>query len=153
MPPVQLTQNPPLTSSVHSSGSPYPSREKHILVVEDEPMVAETLRLVLELQRHKVDLASSGAEALALFKAADYDLVLTDLSMPAMDGLQLAQSIKRLSPVCPVILITAHADTLGASLGKFSKVDLVLGKPLTMTTLLNIIQHFKVRSQPAVQDH
>src|SRR5690242_2929184 len=59
---------------------------RHILVVDDELLVAETVTLLLEWDGHLVDMASSGEEALSLFEPGKFDLVITDFFMPTMDG-------------------------------------------------------------------
>ncbi len=79
-----------------------------ILLVDDEPGVLFTLSEVLTERGHKVVSARSGAEALAKFD--DADAVLTDLSMPGMDGLELMGQLVARDPTLPVILLTAHGS-------------------------------------------
>jgi two-component system response regulator AtoC len=79
-----------------------------ILLVDDEPAVLFTLSEVLVERGHRVVTARSGAEALD--KLDDADAVLTDLSMPGMDGLELMGQIGQRDPALPVILLTAHGS-------------------------------------------
>ncbi len=79
-----------------------------ILLVDDEPGVLFTLSEVLTERGHKVVSARSGADALAKFD--DADAVLTDLSMPGMDGLELMGQLVARDPTLPVILLTAHGS-------------------------------------------
>ncbi len=79
-----------------------------ILLVDDEPGVLFTLSEVLTERGHKVVSARSGAEALTKFD--DADAVLTDLSMPGMDGLELMGQLVARDPTLPVILLTAHGS-------------------------------------------
>ena len=79
-----------------------------ILLVDDEPGVLFTLSEVLTERGHKVVTASSGAEALT--KLDDAETVVTDLSMPGMDGLELMTQITARDPALPVILLTAHGS-------------------------------------------
>src|SRR5215831_4591266 len=91
------------------------SSTKRILLAEDELMVAQTIRMALTVDDHAVEIAESGEKALALFNHAKYDLVIADFKMPGMDGLELAEAIKRVSPTTPVILLTAHLELIKGS--------------------------------------
>jgi two-component system response regulator HydG len=81
-----------------------------ILVAEDETNVAYMLRAILEAEGWDVTLARDGKEALEQFMAARPDVVITDLSMPRMDGLELLRSIRASTPGVPVILLTARGN-------------------------------------------
>ena len=85
-----------------------------ILVVDDDRGVREVLEIMLAREGYAVACAESGKEALALFRQKAFDLVLTDLKMPKMDGINLLKEIKGLSPDTMVILITAHASSTTA---------------------------------------
>ena len=82
----------------------------YILVVDDEEKMRKILRIVLSLKRHRVDLAASGEEALEMIKANCYDLVITDIKMEGMSGLDLLREVQKLSPPVPVVFITAYAS-------------------------------------------
>jgi PAS domain S-box-containing protein len=103
-----------------------------ILAVEDEPEVLDVLRAMLSTAGHTVFTAASGREALDLFEREPVDLVLTDLGMPGMTGLALAEELKR-RRVVPVVLLTGWADELDA--GNAPSVDLVMAKPFTRERL------------------
>lgn len=81
-----------------------------ILVVDDDRGVREFLEIMLTREGYDVSCADSGREGMALFKKQPFDLVLTDLKMPRMDGIDLLKEIKNISPDACVILITAHAS-------------------------------------------
>lgn len=83
----------------------------NILVVDDDPAIREGLRRILTARQYDVDTASTAEEALLILPEKPFDLVLTDLQMPGMDGLTLLDEIKRRSPQTPVVMITAHAMT------------------------------------------
>ncbi|MBN1849333.1 MAG: response regulator [Deltaproteobacteria bacterium] len=77
-----------------------------ILVVDDDESIQDVVAGFLEVMGFDVVLAGNGIEALAVFIGNSFDMVLTDLRMPAMDGLSLAGHIKKRSPSTPVILLT-----------------------------------------------
>jgi two-component system response regulator AtoC len=82
--------------------------KRQILVVDDEPSMRRILEIMLQKIGHQVLSAGNGIEALTLFKRETVDLVMTDLRMPEMDGLELLQHIQQIDPEIPVIVITAH---------------------------------------------
>ena len=113
---------------------------KQILVVDDEPAVAETIRMVLAISGHKVEIAGSAEEALTRFEAGKYDLVVTDLSLPKMDGLDFARAIKERAPTQPIILITAYAESMGGESKRLQNVDALMGKPFSLQQLQEALQ-------------
>jgi two-component system sensor histidine kinase/response regulator len=113
---------------------------KRILVAEDEPSVANTLRMVLAVDGHSVNIAEDGKQALAMFEGGTYDLVITDFKMANMDGLELAEAIKKRSPSTPIILVTAYAEAIQGTGGNVTNVDIVLSKPWSVTQLQDALQ-------------
>lgn len=87
---------------------------KNILVVDDEQDILETIVDSLEIEFGdgiEIDKAMNGIEALELFRGEkNYDLIITDLNMPDMDGLELTENIKKISPTMPIIVFTGHGD-------------------------------------------
>ena len=90
-----------------------PARQEalRILFIDDEPMVLNTMQELLRAGGHLVTGLSSGEDGVRRFRAAQaegrgYDVVITDLSMPNMDGIQVAREIKQASPRTPVILLS-----------------------------------------------
>ncbi|HID97093.1 MAG TPA: sigma-54-dependent Fis family transcriptional regulator [Thermodesulfobacteriaceae bacterium] len=81
----------------------------YILVVDDESKIRHILKIMLELKGHQVDQAGDGAEALKMLEERAYDLVISDIRMPGIDGLALLDSIRGMDIPCPVIFITAYA--------------------------------------------
>ena len=79
-----------------------------ILVVDDEKNYLRVLSAVLEDEDYEVLTAQSGQEALEILKSSDLDLILTDMKMPAMNGIELLEKIKVMDPDLPVIMMTAH---------------------------------------------
>ena len=86
-----------------------------ILVVDDQDMMRDSLAAILAREHHDVVAATDGAAAVArLGSGGRFDLLVTDLRMPRMDGLQLLQEAKRLRPDMPVVLMTAHGTVANA---------------------------------------
>ena len=103
-----------------------------ILVVDDEADVREMLADVLMSRGHHVTLAGGGREALQCFEQGDYDLVITDLGMPDVNGWDVARSVKAARASLPVLLLTGWADAVEAGAGR---VDAVIKKPFDVTRL------------------
>ncbi|MGH3054621.1 MAG: sigma-54-dependent transcriptional regulator, partial [Gaiellaceae bacterium] len=85
-----------------------------ILVVDDEQSMTQFLGIVLRKEGYEVTTVSSGREALEKVKAEAPDVVITDIKMPGMDGIQLLQGIKKLDPGIPVVIMTAYASQQSA---------------------------------------
>ncbi len=86
----------------------------HILVVEDEPEMRQVLADMLVRPGWEVTPAADGVEALELLAARRPDVVLTDLNMPRMDGMELLQRINEEYPGLPVVVLTAYGSVPGA---------------------------------------
>lgn len=112
-----------------------PVPKKRILVVDDEPFVCDAVKMMLAFDGHDVATANGGKEALALFDAGKFDLVITDFAMPGMKGDELAAAIKARSPGQPVVMITAYAEMLQSSGKKLPGVDFVVSKPFLLEHL------------------
>jgi excisionase family DNA binding protein len=82
-----------------------------ILVVDDEEAVRDLLASALESRQRQVIAAASGEEALEVLKRTDVDLVLLDLSMPGMNGVDAFQRIHALKPTLPVVIVTGYPDS------------------------------------------
>jgi PAS domain S-box-containing protein len=126
---------PAITAEAARPPAFLPSLEPmRILAVEDEPEVLDVIRAMLVATGHTVVSAASGREALELFEREPVDVVVTDLGMPGMTGLVLAEEIKRRRPV-PVVLLTGWADELDDTHRRH--VDVLLAKPITRERLLS----------------
>jgi DNA-binding NtrC family response regulator len=95
-----------------------------ILVVDDEESMCQYLSILLEKEGHEVATAQSGAEALGMLEDQPIDVVMTDIQMPRMDGIQLLKGVKAKDPALPVVIMTAYASEQSAidavNLGAFS---------------------------------
>jgi DNA-binding response OmpR family regulator len=110
-----------------------------VLVVDDEAVIADTLGMILELNGFRVNIAYDGISALKLSRTVPPDLLLTDVSMPGMSGIDLAIDIQRSLPNCKVLLFSGQSSTsdlLGAA--RLAGHDFtILAKPLHPTELLS----------------
>ena len=85
-----------------------------ILIVDDEERMRHLLSIMLERRGHLVDQAGDGLEALEKLRNATYDMVITDVKMPRMDGETLLRKIVQMDNPCPVVFITAFATVESA---------------------------------------
>jgi len=127
------------TTGSNRMSSPQPSHPR-ILVVDDEPMMTQLLQRCLEDKGYRISTAADGREALGLLKADDYDLLITDVRMPRLDGLQLLKAAKDLFPRLPVIFISGYgeAETVVAALK--AGAENFLAKPLDLETLERVVE-------------
>jgi two-component system response regulator PilR (NtrC family) len=117
-------------------------RQRRILVVDDEPLVRQSVQMLLEGDGYVVDEAESGPEALALFEPGKFDMVFTDYFMPEMKGDQLTAAIKKRSPKQPVVLLTAFPEKLQCSECPLGGVDSIICKPFELETLRSALSRF-----------
>ena len=106
-----------------------------ILAVEDDPNIREILGIYLAEDGHHVELAAGGAEALAMFKKNKFDLLLTDYSMPNMNGDRLAAAARVKDPKIRVALLTGFGSQLPQGAPLRLEVDAIIPKPFTFESL------------------
>jgi CheY-like chemotaxis protein len=123
---------------------------RRILVVDDESLVCDSIRRILALDQHSVEIAASAQDALAAFQPGKFDLVILDYEMPSIKGDKLAAAIKAQDPHQPVMMITAYAETLRLA-GTFPlAVDLVMNKPFDLHEFRDTVRHIKPRTSQQV---
>src|SRR5206468_6448842 len=108
---------------------------KHILVVDDEPRIAEIARDYLERAGYRVSTAANGVDALALARTRRPDLVVLDLGLPHMDGLDVTRALRRQSNV-PIIMLTARVDESDKLIGLELGADDYVTKPFSPKELV-----------------
>jgi len=110
-----------------------------ILVLEDEEHIRTMLVDALSGAGHRVESATDGLTGLARFQGGNFDVVLTDLSLPECSGLDVARSVKRMRPETPVVLITGWGHLLDPERLRDSGVDLMLVKPFRLERVLSVL--------------
>jgi DNA-binding NtrC family response regulator len=127
--------------------SSLPSSSASILVVDDNIDLAENLGEILEDIGVEVHLADNAEVALARFDERRWSLVVTDVRMPGIDGLELLARIKDRSPGTPVVVMTAHADIDTVMRAHDSGALAVVNKPLDLDALLELVERITVANK------
>ena len=108
----------------------------HILVIDDEKAIRNTLKEILEYEKHRVSLAANGLEGLDLLKKESFDALLLDIKMEGMDGMEVLEQVSKEYPDLPVVMISGHGtvDTAvkAIKMGAFDFIE----KPLDLNRLL-----------------
>jgi CheY-like chemotaxis protein len=116
------------------------------LLVEDNPVNQQVVLRLLQKHGHQVTVASNGREALKALAAAEFDIVLMDVQMPVMTGLEATEAIRRTErgSGCrvPIVAMTAHAMTGDKELCLASGMDGYLSKPIRLKDLLEALEKF-----------
>lgn len=102
-----------------------------VLVVDDDPVVARSFDRVLSGKGYAVITAASGQEALNKLESEDYDVVFTDIKMPGMSGLEMAEQVKERRPWLPVVIITGYGSPDNEARAEAAGVSSFLRKPLS----------------------
>ena len=125
-----------------------------ILIIEDEAAIRRVLTKILseESETYKVEEAEDGLSGIEKIKNEDYDLVLCDIKMPKMDGVEVLEAIKKIKPEIPVVMISGHGDLETAvntmRLGAFDYIS----KPPDLNRLLNTVRNALDRKQLVVEN-
>lgn len=124
---------------------------KKILVVEDEADLVMMLEDRLRVEGYQVEAAGGGEQALALLREHFYDLVLLDVGLPGMSGLDVCQELRRMGSGVPVIMLTARSQVVDKVVGLKLGADDYVTKPFEMMELLARIEVLLRRAQASVQ--
>ncbi|WP_206429740.1 response regulator [Pseudomonas chlororaphis] len=126
-----------------TSTEPFRQLLQRVLVIEDNPINQLVLKEQLEVLGCEVTLASDGREALMQWACGTFDLVLTDINMPGMDGHQLARQMRRIGCAVPIVGATANTDPEEAARCLDSGMNLCLTKPVDLLSLFNSLNALK----------
>lgn len=121
-------------------------RRLRVLIVEDTPASRKLLATVLGKRGYQVDLAENGEEAVQMVHERDYDVVLMDVQMPIMDGLQATALIRRLTEPAkshlPIVAVTAFAQRGQRELCLAAGMNDFITKPVDLPVLVNVVERF-----------
>ena len=109
---------------------------KQILVIEDDPDIGEMLSINLKDEGYLVEVATDGAEGLNRLKTRSYDLLVLDLLLPGVDGLEICRQMRNLETYQPIIIISAKASETQRILGLELGADDYLTKPFSVPELV-----------------
>ncbi|GJQ07833.1 Fis family transcriptional regulator [Capnocytophaga cynodegmi] len=125
-----------------------------ILIIEDEPAIRRVLKKILldESKEYEVEEAPDGVEGLEKIKKEDFDLVLCDIKMPKLDGIEVLTSTKKIKPEIPFVMISGHGDLETAvntmKLGAYDYIS----KPPDLNRLLNTVRNALDRKELVVEN-
>jgi len=114
-----------------------------ILVVDDNPAMADTLADILEVKDFTVHAAASGANALEIQRDQPVDILLTDVKMPGMNGLELYRETRKLYHKLITIFMTAYSADELIQQGMSEGVKTILDKPLDMNFLVRLLSAYR----------
>ena len=123
---------------------------KKILLVDDEPLILKGLKYSLEQDGYVTDSAADGEEALEKFFSGSYDLILLDVMLPGVDGIEVCQRIRERSNV-PIIMLTAKGEDMDKILGLEYGADDYMTKPFNILEVKARIKSIFRRSAPQAE--
>ncbi len=110
---------------------------KSVMIVDDETAMREILKIMLK--DYKVIEASNGREAVEIYRKERPDVVLMDIMMPVMSGIDAVKEIKKINPNAKIIAITAYASSKGEKAME-AGVDMILKKPFTRREVVKVVE-------------
>jgi DNA-binding response OmpR family regulator len=123
-----------------------PSRKPSILVVDDDPRILKLMKCDLQLEGYRVTIATGGRMALQLIENEEPDLIILDIMMPEMDGLQVCERVRQFSQV-PIIMLTAKAQSEDVIHGLEIGAEDYVAKPFSVDVLLARVKAVLRRSK------
>jgi DNA-binding NtrC family response regulator len=116
-----------------------------IMVLDDEPIVCKRLKPALEKQGHEVDAFTQSSEAMEQIKQVNYDIIITDLKMKGVDGMQLLSEAKSRSPETEVIVITGFATMETAKESFHKGVFDFIAKPFKLSEIQEVVSRAEAK--------
>ena len=130
-----------------------PVKSPTILLIENDHRLGSMLKDSLELKNYRVDLEQKGDRALKLFQASKYDIILMDVMLAGMSGLELAKTIRKTDYFTPILFMSAKDDDKEKILAYCSGGDDYIVKPFTVTELALRIYALLKRAKPSLVTH
>ncbi len=143
---VLLSMGTHLTSGrtvSYSGTAPEPGQDGHVLVIDDEPEIRQLMSELLESQGYHVRTAGEGSEGIAAFRKGRVRVVISDIRMPNMDGLEVLRRVRDIDETVPVILVTGFGDFEYAVDALRKGAYDFLQKPIQAGILLNTVERAK----------
>ncbi|MEV8017231.1 two-component system response regulator CseB [Streptomyces sp. NPDC086554] len=125
--------------------APRPAAEAHLLLVEDDEVIRNTVRMVLERYGFTVSTAADGLTGLEIFRESQPDLLLLDVMLPELDGIGLCRRVRELS-LAPILMMSARGDSLDVVSGLEAGADDYVVKPIESAVLVARIRSLLRRS-------
>lgn len=134
--------------------------KRHVLVIDDDAVVGRSFDRVLSNKGYEVDTALNGEEGLKDIESQDYDVIFTDIKMPGMDGLEVAERIKARCPWTPVVVITGYGTEENEARAHVLGVNGFVRKPLTPEMIESVtlkalekpVEALEAANEPAVAE-
>ena len=123
-----------------------------ILVVDDEPKLCHLIEELLKLEGYRVDVSISNMEALQMIKENKYQMLITDLKMPGIDGLELIQKARELNPEIRTIIITGSETVETAVQSLKHEIDDDIKKPFSIVELKKVVKRTLYIHQVAMEN-
>src|SRR5687768_17748845 len=125
--------------------------KSRILVIDDEAAIRDSLRMILEYEDYLFSGAASGQEGIAAVQRERPDLVLLDIKMPGMDGMEVLRKLHALDETLPVVMISGHGTTSTAvdaiKSGAIDFLDKPLSSERVIVTLQNVLKQQELRQE------
>jgi DNA-binding response OmpR family regulator len=114
---------------------------KNILVAEDDKNIAKLIKEIIERKGNSAVIALDGDEAFKVFNSVKFDLIITDLKMPKIDGMNLIKLVRERNKDIPIIIITAYGSEKNRALAENFGVTRILSKPCSIIEITQAIEH------------
>jgi CheY-like chemotaxis protein len=119
---------------------------KKVLIAEDSSVIQNLTRKILEIQNYKIYSAKNGKQVIKMLEEGDYDVILMDINMPEMDGMECAREIRKMDnpkkAEVPIIAITGNAKNYSMDDFKNAGINEYLQKPLNFDKLVELVKGF-----------
>lgn len=144
------TRGQPSVTHRQSSRCGYDHGVGEILLVEDDEAISRPLARALTREGHDVEVVDDGFAAAARGSTGAHDLIILDLTLPSLDGLDVCRRIRSRRPTVPILMLTARSDEIDTVLGLDAGADDYQAKPFRLAELSARVRALLRRSQPAV---
>ena len=115
-------------------------KRANILIIEDDIAISTTMYMILKEVGYNITTASDGLTALELLKENSFDIILLDLIMKPINGIETYKEIKKISPGIKTIMITGHVDENQINEAKKEGINRIIFKPFDFDKLISIIE-------------